>query len=627
MTSGVIQARAQREERAQRRVERFVARFEPGYYELVCHAALPLVLTPELVSYLRNEFLPGLPWMAEVDLLLSGLCSQVGYELYVMDTDVRAYVLKMRSETFDAARMGEVANLLISYVRYLANNRSQMSDRELTSQQWAAMVYLGAAERQQVVDEIVERFQACSVGGAQVGAGLLGAAEMAQLAEITQSFGEKLAEYPELIEYAELVSDVQLRNIALAAERVERVYEVGGQRLQLPNEMKQTLSTKGRIRRLRVDEADSALLNELGLEIARKEEAGPSPIQGREISDIEFPPLQVLEFDYGELIENDVELINDTSNTFDTFPPLEPVNFQVATISLPQQALEVFEFDTAKIEFRRATQQEPLDRWVVVKNRSQARRFVEQLADDLDLEMVAIPGGTFVMGSPVSESGRYADEAQHEVTVPDCFMGRYPVTQLQWQFIASLPVVNRGLLSNPSRFQDGNYPVHEVSWYDATEFCNRLSAYTRCDYRLPTEAEWEHACRAGTTTPFCFGNTIVPEVANYNNKNYANAYTPRGLYRDRPTPVDGFEVANAFGLCDVHGNVWEWCQDHYGKYEQTPIDGSAYLTNDDGATRVFRSGFWSSNPSDCRSAFRYSSKPSNRHNYFGFRVCCSMISR
>jgi hypothetical protein len=174
-------------ERAERRVNRFVERFEPSYYDLVCHAALPLVLTPELVSYLRNEFLRELPWIAEIDLLLSELCSPVGYEQYVMDADVRAYVLEQRSETCTAERMREVANLLISYVRYLADHRSQWSDRELETQQWAAMLYLGESERQTVVSEIVERFQAAGSGGTQVGAELLSRAEMVRLAQITQT--------------------------------------------------------------------------------------------------------------------------------------------------------------------------------------------------------------------------------------------------------------------------------------------------------------------------------------------------------------------------------------------------------------------------------------------------------
>ncbi|MEN8443390.1 MAG: formylglycine-generating enzyme family protein, partial [Cyanobacteria bacterium J06555_13] len=575
--------------------------------------------TPELVSYLRNEFLPGLPWMAEVDLLLSDLCSQVGYELYAMDTDVRAYVLKVRSQTFGSARMAEVANLLISYVRYLANNSAQMSTRELESQQWAAMVYLGAVERRQVVGEVVERFQACNVGGEQVGAELLSRSELAQLADITQTFREQLAEYPELIEYASLVSDVQLRNTVLAAERVEKVYEVGGQQLQLPDGVKRRLRDRDLIQSLPVGVADAPTSNERDTQLPT---ASPSsPLQPElNTEEISFPPLQELAFEYGEWVSGSTKSVNDLPASFP--PPLEPVSFQIATISVPQQTLEVFEFETAKLEYKRAGLLRRMQ-WVLTRSRAQASRLTEVLDGALTLDMVAIPGGQFLMGSSVDELERQEREGpQHEVTVPDFFMGRYPVTQVQWQFVAGLPQVNRSLKPNPSRFKGDNRPVEKVSWYDAVEFCDRLSAHTDRQYRLPSESEWEYACRAGTTTPFHFGETITTEVANYSGQStYAKG--PKGEYRRETTPVDAFGIANAFGLCDMHGNVREWCADHYGNYEQTPTDGSAFVTDDDEARRIRRGGSWYNYPGNCRSAFRSYVTPSYALNHFGFRLSCS----
>ena len=598
----------QREEQTQCLIERFVRRFEPAYYELVCHAALPLVLTPELVSYLRNEFLPGLPWIAEVDLLLSDLCSQVGYELYVMDMDVRAYALKAKSETFGAARMKEVANLLISYVRYLANNSSQMSSRELESQQWAAMVYLGAEAKQQVVDKIAERFQACSSGGMRVGGELLSRAEMAQLADITQNFREQLADYPALIEYASLVSDVQLRNIAVAEERIARVYEVGSRQLQLPAGVKEALKVSGRIR----DTEELSTSVDTTPPTAR-----PSDVQPVQDAFLAFPTLEELRFFHGELVDGE------RPSEHDLLPPLKTAIFQIATVGLPQQPLEIFEFQSAKIEQERAGLFRRLQ-WVVKKSRAQARRFAEPLADDLTLEMVAISGGTFLMGSPESEPERSSSESpQHEVTVPDFFIGRYPVTQAQWRFVANLPQANRELKPEPSSFKDDLLPVENVSWYDATEFCDRISVHTDRTYRLPTEAEWEYACRAGTTTPFHFGDMILPEVANYNgNFTYANG--PKGKNREKTTSVNEFDVANAFGLSDTHGNVWEWCQDHWHEnYEGAPTDGSAGLTNNKEANRLLRGGSWVYDPRDCRSAYRDYISPVNRYYFIGFRVSCS----
>ncbi|NJL49374.1 MAG: formylglycine-generating enzyme family protein [Leptolyngbyaceae cyanobacterium SM2_5_2] len=177
--------------------------------------------------------------------------------------------------------------------------------------------------------------------------------------------------------------------------------------------------------------------------------------------------------------------------------------------------------------------------------------------------MVAIPAGTFLMGSPEDEPQRYGSESpQHEVTVEAFFMGRYPITQAQWRTVAAWPQVERELNANPSRFKDDDRPVERVSWYDATEFCARLSAYTGREYRLPAEAEWEYACRAGTTTPFHFGETIATELANYRGTEWeevggSGSYGdgPKGEYREETTPVDHVEGANAFGLSDMHGNA------------------------------------------------------------------------
>ena len=608
MIADVLTAQ-QRIDRAERRVDRFVARFEPTYYDLLCHTALPLVLTPELVSYLRNEFLRGIPWIAEVDLLLSDLCSPVGYELYSMDTDIRAYLLKKRSDTFNELRMQEVANLLISYVSYLAEN-SSLSDRELESQQWAALVYLGPLKQREAVDQIIKRFQECIVAcGEQVGSTLLSQAEMTRLAQLTQTLRAELSSYPELIEFASLVSDVQLRNVALTKERVEKMYEVlPGQDLQLPSSLKDSLKVSGRLREAEVpsipiDTASPAVSS--------------SDTQLVQEASLAFPSLETLRFFKGELVD-------ESGSSENNFPPLlKTLTFQTATISLPQNSLEVFEFKTAKIERERAGLFRRLQ-WVVKKSRAQARRFVEPLADDLAVEMVAIPGGTFLMGSPENEPERLSFEGpQHEVTISDFFMGRYLVTQAQWQFVANLPQVNQELTPDPSNFTGADLPIENVSWYEAVEFCDRLTLHTDRAYRLPTEAEWEYACRAGTVTPFCFGDMILPEVANYDGR-YTYADGPKGKNRGKTTSVNEFDVANTFGLSDMHGNVWEWCQDHWHEnYEGAPTNGSAWITDDKEAMRIFRGGSWGSYPRYCRSASRNSFTPDNRVNSFGFRLSCS----
>lgn len=262
--------------------------------------------------------------------------------------------------------------------------------------------------------------------------------------------------------------------------------------------------------------------------------------------------------------------------------------------------------------------------FVLRRERRQAQYFTEELAEDTGLEMIRVPGGSFLMGSPGDEPEREDDEGpQHEVSVPSFFMGRYPVTQAQWKAAAALPEVKQALSPDPSNFKGENRPVEQITWPDAVEFCERLAALTKRPYRLPSEAEWEYACRAGTKTPFYFGKTLTTAIANYDG-NYTYSDGPEGEYREETTPVDHFDIANAFGLCDMHGNVWEWCQDHWhGDYEDAPTDGSAWLSEDEDAGRVRRGGSWFNNPGACRSAYRDYSNPRVSFNPFGFRVVCS----
>jgi formylglycine-generating enzyme required for sulfatase activity len=289
----------------------------------------------------------------------------------------------------------------------------------------------------------------------------------------------------------------------------------------------------------------------------------------------------------------------------------------------------------------------------IKKESKQSQYFREDLGNDITLEMVAIPGGTFTMGSPANEKYSFDDERpQHEVNVPPFFMGKYPITQAQWQAIASRTdlKVKKDLDPDPSHFKDPpkpplkrgasdsppfeggarggsptrwDRPVEQVNWYDAIEFCARLSKLTVREYRLPSEAEWEYACRAGTTTPFYFGETITGELANYNASNtYADE--PNGEYRNETTPVGQFPP-NAFGLYDMHGNVREWCADTWhDNYDGAPTDGSVWIENGNDNRSPLRGGSWGYNPTYCRSAIRYDYyfRRVNRINNYGFRVAC-----
>jgi formylglycine-generating enzyme required for sulfatase activity len=288
------------------------------------------------------------------------------------------------------------------------------------------------------------------------------------------------------------------------------------------------------------------------------------------------------------------------------------------------------------------TPEQPEPKLTIKRQRHRAQYFTEDLGNGIGLDMVLIPGGSFLMGSPEDELERSESEGpQRTVTVPHFFLGKYSVTQAQWQAVLALPQVNRELESDPSKFKGndprGNgeaaRPVENVSWYDAVEFCDRLSQLTGRPYRLPSEAEWEYACRAGTTTPFHFGETITTDLANYDGTDdpdgrWSGSYGrgPKGIYRQETTTVGSFGVANAFGLFDMHGNVWEWCLDHWhSNYEGAPTDGSAWITDNEEASRLLRGGSWKYDPRNCRSASRsyYVNFPDSRNYNIGFRVVCA----
>jgi formylglycine-generating enzyme required for sulfatase activity len=204
-------------------------------------------------------------------------------------------------------------------------------------------------------------------------------------------------------------------------------------------------------------------------------------------------------------------------------------------------------------------------------------------------------------------------------------VGKVEVTQAQWRAVASLPKVSRDWDPDPSKFKGDNLPVEQVSWEDAMEFCARLSQATGRTYRLPSEAEWEYACRAGTTTPFAFGETITPELVNYDG-NYPYASAAKGRYKQRTTPAGSIGYPNAFGLYDILGNVWEWCLDYWhGGYGGASTDGSAWQSFGDPSLRVLRGGSWLHAARVCRSAFRTEATPDIRDDSFGFRVVVGAV--
>ncbi|MGK7942550.1 MAG: SUMF1/EgtB/PvdO family nonheme iron enzyme [Crocosphaera sp.] len=314
-----------------------------------------------------------------------------------------------------------------------------------------------------------------------------------------------------------------------------------------------------------------------------------------------------------------------------------------------------------------------------------AKCFIEILPGGIELEMLKIPGGTFMMGTTDEEIEKLSktfnreyfknESPIHQVKLNSFLMSKYPITQEQCQAIVNftLPKENIELNSNISRFKGDKNPVERVSWEEAVEFCQRLSKLTQQNqripkqYRLPSEAEWEYACRAGTKTPFCFGDTITTELANYkSNYIYAHEQSASEIHQNivhsnkvekhlnplnreekwqfpsektdkssnKTTPVGKF-YPNGFGLYDMHGNVWEWCgDDWHNNYDGAPSDGSAWFEGNynpnvrhkSKSYHVMRGGSWAFVPHDCRSAVRYFNNwRAYRKDDNGFRVVCDVI--
>jgi formylglycine-generating enzyme required for sulfatase activity len=279
-------------------------------------------------------------------------------------------------------------------------------------------------------------------------------------------------------------------------------------------------------------------------------------------------------------------------------------------------------FETASFEFATASTGASGD----VENRrgAQARCYVERLGGGVTLELVGVPAGAFVMGSPDLEAERQANEGpQRRVALEGFLLGKYEVTQAQWRAVAMLPKVEIDISPEPSGFKGDTLPVGIVSWDDVQEFLARLSKATGRRYRLPSEAEWEYACRGGSSDAFAFGPNLTPDVANVDGAVPYNA-AQVGATRGEPVAVGSLGLANGFGLYDMHGNALEWCADSwYEDYVGAPTDGSARIGGD-ATRRVIRGGSYKIYAGFCRSAARSGYDHDFRMEHVGFRIACDM---
>jgi eukaryotic-like serine/threonine-protein kinase len=255
---------------------------------------------------------------------------------------------------------------------------------------------------------------------------------------------------------------------------------------------------------------------------------------------------------------------------------------------------------------------------IIDRPQSHVEIFQEELSKEIFLTMVRIPSGKFMMGSPPNEEGQeIAEQPQHLVNIPEFYLGETQITQIQWNAIMPERAVKIG--------SNSQIPIDSLSWLDAIEFCERLSKKTGYNYRLPSESEWEYACRGKSTNAFAYGDTILPEIVNYNAE-YPYKKAAKGNCRHKATFVKTF-YPNQFGLYDMHGNLWEWCLDEwFPDYVGAPTDGSArgnILTRSGDSQKVIRGGSWFTPARNCRAASRTSLFSSFRHNHYGFRVVCA----
>jgi formylglycine-generating enzyme required for sulfatase activity len=626
---------------AEQQIDRFVRRFDTSYKKLAYYAALPLVLTPDLLSYLRNHFLRDekVPWVAEVDLLLSDICRLVGYEQYVMATNVRAYLLDEMEQVLGKKRIEAVARLLINYIKSLSQTNPYIRPQELETQQWAAMVFIDD-QRQTAVRQISEAYQECAAATKAGENHLLASrSEMARLSRITQELAPQLKDYPGLLDFADTVTCVLADPNQVSQESLNLSYKVLEDiELRLPDDL---LPLKTNIN-----------LQPFDFQVALIEinDSVPSDVKG------------YLKFIDGLISSKTGKHFTDIQTQLVVGVFANQTYAQIAasagySVAYLQNVAANLWKSLSEASGEKVTKQNltslidklvSSQRLTIYHSPQQAWNFIEDLGNGVQLEMVQIPQGSFLMGSPEDELERMEREGpQHQVAVPAFLMGKYAVTQAQWKTVANLPQVNRELQLDPSYFKGANRPVECVSWYDAVEFCARLSQKTGKIYRLPSEAEWEYACRARTTTPFHFGETITTDLANYDGTddkdgNWSGSYGkgPKGVYRQETTPVGSFGVANAFGLYDMHGNVWEWCADPWhDSYQGAPTDGTVWdencndnryqnyvdllvNTESDNRTRLLRGGSWLSNPRYCRSAYRNYLAPDFVSFSVGFRVVC-----
>ena len=617
---------------AERRLKQFQQKIGEAMVKFATHAALPVVLNSELVHLLRINFFysdTSINYLTEAEFLLSSFCREIGEDLYEIEPAMRTVLLQKLYQQHPK-QIKEIAALLWQYTkRYTPwRTREGLQNAQLLT----ALNFLDAQKASEWFQEVEALEKAVSQEDREW--------FVAMKKQVSVDMSIQTSSQPVKYRMEIVIGDITEQNVDAIVNATDTYFSGGGSDsgsvdyaihrtagYELMEECKQldgcaigeAKMTKGYNLPARFvihtvgpvwyggdsDEAEK---------LAQSYRSCLKLAEQHNIKTIAFPAISIGTFGFPIKLASKIA-VREVSRFLMKNTSIEKVIFVLfgeKAYDYYHAELESLQFKT--VQFETVTVNERGEE--IKRNSHQAQYITEELGNGMTLDMVYIPRGTFLMGSPTTETGYFDKESpQHQVTISSFFIGKYPVTQAQWQTLMG---------NNPSNFRGENRPVENVSWQDAIAFCNKLSKITGKIYRLPSEAEWEYACRAGTTTPFYFGVTITGDLANYDG-NYTYASELKSVYRQETTDVGSFPP-NPFGLYDMHGNVWELCADFWhDNYEGAPTNGSVWeIKKDEKIDQkkhfLRRGGSWRSYPNGCRAAFRTWAISNDQRINAGFRI-------
>jgi len=585
-----------------------------NYQVLLSYAAFPLILTPDLLYQIWANFSLEISWIGVARILLSPLCREIGYEAYEMDLSIRNELLKELADK----ELQKLGQFMLQYIEKRLTDTDESTQNIKERQRLTALAYI---KPHQATRELVQKLNNRINKYEDIREAFRWTTFIKTLANPLSEKGfEPLLTLNNIIiktAYGE-TNTSEYSKLIRAWQKQEPEFS---QKLGLPGQIKLPVSEP------QIDPSLKSFLQRYNITLRN--------------FDIEVATLQFEE----EISDQEVD--NERA---------KKLNFETVFVNkrgeiIQTKPCEAYYYD----EPLGTIPPTPLDKGgessLPASSKKSKKSSIQNPESKItNLRMLYIPEGEYWMGSPEDEKDRYEDESpQHKVKISPFFMGQTPITEAQWRFVANLPQEQQELNLNPSNNGD-DHPVVNVTWQDAIEFCARLSRYTGRNYRLPSEAEWEYACRAlplekqspqnpkseiRNSFPFHFGETITSDLANYDGS-VIYQEEPTGEDRGKTTPVATFKP-NAFGLYDMHGNVWEWCLDPWHEnYNNAPTDGRVWdeenendnryqniLNNlekliEDKRSHVVRGGSWINYPWDCRSAARFNY--ANRFDVSGFRV-------